>query len=92
MSINITPIMIVLEKIERNYIRDINQLEDTYSNLMMNLSQLSEIDDNDHIDALLEITEESLKNIREALDKLLKARGNVEEYIKKYQAYMEVDF
>ncbi len=81
-----------LQKLRYNYIRDIEQLEEIYSRLRERYSKLSELNDNSHVDVLLGLTVDGIRNIEEALHKLHEAIKETEKYIIVYQEYLEIKF
>ena len=80
------------EELRYNYVRDVEQLEGLYSRLKGRCSKLSEIRGDKHIDILLDLTVDSIRNIEEALHKLHEAGGETEKLIQLLQAYSEVTF
>lgn len=81
-----------LVEMRNNYSREIDQLAVVDSLLKERCSKLSDINDNSHIGKILSLTVDGMKNVREALHKLLEAREEVEKMIELYQAYLEIDF
>lgn len=81
-----------LVEIRNNYSRGIEQLAVINSLLKERCSKLSVINDNSHVSNILSLTVDGMKNIEDALHKLLEAREEVEKMIELYQTYLEIDF
>lgn len=81
-----------LEELRYDYYKDIEQLQELYSRLRERCSKLSENDEIEEYNYLIDITEKSFRNIEEALHKLNEAGVGTEKLIQKYHAYLEVKF
>ena len=81
-----------LVEMRNNYSREIDQLAVVDSLLKERCSKLSDINDNSHTGKILSLTVDGMKNVEDALHKLLEAREEVEKMIELYQAYLEIDF
>ena len=81
-----------LVEMRNNYSREIEQLSVIDSFLKERSSNLSDINDNSHIGKILSLTVDGMKNVEDALHKLLEAREEVEKLIELYQAYLEIEF
>lgn len=81
-----------LMEMRNNYSREIDQLAVIDSCLKERCSKLSDINDNSHVSNILSLTVDGMKNIEDALHKLLEAREGVQKMIELYQAYLEIDF
>ena len=81
-----------LVEMRNNYSREIEQLAVIDSFFFFFSSKLSDINDNSHIGKILSLTVDGMKNVEDALHKLLEAREEVEKLIELYQAYLEIEF
>ena len=74
-----------------DYSREIELLAEMDSHLKERCMKLPSICDDSQFGSLLSLTVDGMKNIEEALQKLLKAREGVEKLIEYYQVYMEAE-
>lgn len=80
-----------LQELRHNHYKDIAQLEEIHSRLRERYSKLSEINENRHVNTILELTVDSIRSVEEALHKLHDAGVGVEKLIELYQAYLKVE-